>query len=60
MMSTMLEYTVTERKGKGYKATIIRPILSEEERLKREAVIRSALVQYGRERMSKHGKQNNS
>lgn len=48
----MIEYTVTERKGKGYKATIIRPILSEEERLKREADVISALVQYGRERMS--------
>lgn len=51
MMSTMSEYTVTVRKGKNYTAIIRKPILTEEEYEKRVKDIKSALVQFGRERM---------
>jgi hypothetical protein len=50
-----MEYTVKEYKGKGYTAIIRKPILTAEERRKREAEVRKALVEFGRE-MLRSGK----
>ena len=41
-----MKYTVTEHKGNGYIARIHRPILTEEERKKREDEVRRALVRF--------------
>lgn len=47
----MIEYTVTEYKYPNCTVRIHKPILTPEERRKREAVVRKALVEFGRERM---------
>lgn len=47
----MIEYTVTEHKGKNYIVRIHKPILSAEERQAREKEVRKALIEFGRERM---------
>ena len=52
-MSTMSEYTVTTHKRANYTAIIRKPILTEEEYEKRVKDIKSALVEFGRERRSK-------
>lgn len=49
----MLEYTVTEYKGKNYTARIHRPILTEEESKVREENIKAAVVQFYKEMRSK-------
>ena len=44
-------YQVTEHKGDNYTVRIRKPILTAEERKKREEEVKAALVQFGRERM---------
>lgn len=46
----MIEYTVTELKGKNCTVRIHKPILTEEEYAKREEAVKEALIQFGRER----------
>ena len=45
------EYIVTEHKLEKCTVRIRRPILTAEERAKREEAIKAVLVQFGRERM---------
>ena len=45
----IMEYVVKEYKGKGYTATIRKPILTKEEREKREEECRQALIKFALE-----------
>lgn len=45
----MVEYQVTEHRGKNCIVRIHKPILTEEEQRAREERIKEALIQYGRE-----------
>ena len=44
-----MEYVVKEYKGKGFTATIRKPILTDEEREKREEECKKALVKFALE-----------
>lgn len=48
-----MKYTVTEHRTEKYIARIRKPILTAEEYEKRVKDIKSALVEFGRERMSR-------
>ena len=50
-MCMKTEYIVTEHKCENYTVRIHKPILSAEEEHRREERIKSALIQFGRERM---------
>ena len=49
----MIEYQVTEHKAKNCIVRVHKPILSDEERNKREEEVKTALNRFGRERRSK-------
>ena len=48
-----MKYTVTEHRNGKCTVIIRKPILTAEERKKREEEVKAALVQFGRERMRK-------
>ena len=58
-----MEYTTTVVYGKGYKAVVHKPILSPEERARREAEVKKAMIEMKKEMMrnaDNKGKNENS